>query len=99
MTQPSKIDRKITQPQVSTPALDSLWGADILRRNGLVYDLYAVAHHSGSLSAGHYTSHAKVGGRWMYFNDAHVSEASEASLQSSTAYILFYMRRDMDDQS
>jgi len=91
---PKKIDRKRSEPILAEA--ESIWGPDLLRRDGLMYDLYAVSHHSGSLNGGHYTSHAKVNGQWMNFNDSNVSPATEASLQSATAYILFYVRRDVN---
>lgn len=37
----------------------------------MVYDLYAVSNHFGSLNGGHYTASAKnPDGRWYYYNDS-----------------------------
>jgi ubiquitin carboxyl-terminal hydrolase 2/21 len=60
----------------------------------VVYDLFAVANHSGSLGGGHYTAYARVAeDRWCCFNDSHCSEIDERTLQGSAAYVLFYRRR------
>lgn len=59
-----------------------------------IYDLYAVSNHYGGLGGGHYTAYAKNGGSWFDFNDSSVREVSKESIQGSSAYILFYSRRD-----
>jgi Ubiquitin carboxyl-terminal hydrolase len=43
--------------------------------DGSLYDLYAVVHHLGALSAGHYVASVKshTTGRWHYFNDNQVT--------------------------
>ncbi|CAN0541463.1 unnamed protein product [Ectocarpus sp. 12 AP-2014] len=67
-------------------------------RGGSLYDLYSVVHHLGALSSGHYVASVKSQptGKWHYFNDDQVTEVDEDELgsSSSSAYILFYMRRD-----
>lgn len=67
-----------------------------------VYDLYGTVHHVGALGGGHYVtalldSSASNGSRgvWLCFNDEQVSEVSEAEIQSASAYLLFYIRRDI----
>ncbi len=61
-----------------------------------LYDLYAVVHHLGALSAGHYVASVKdKDGQWHYFNDNQVCAIDEKNLVSTSAYILFYIRRDM----
>ncbi|MFS8159970.1 MAG: hypothetical protein ACMG6E_07125 [Candidatus Roizmanbacteria bacterium] len=42
----------------------------------LLYDLYAVSNHYGSLAFGHYTAYCKNNGTWYDFNDSSVSECS-----------------------
>ncbi len=65
-------------------------------RDESLYDLYAVVHHLGALSAGHYVASVKdKDGVWHYFNDNQVYEMDEKNLVSPSAYILFYIRRDM----
>ena len=60
-----------------------------------LYDLYAVSNHMGSLGGGHYTAHAKTGAgdAWCTFNDSRVSPVSSAHLGGSSAYVLFFHRR------
>lgn len=66
----------------------------------VVYDLYGVVNHSGSLCGGHYTSCGRLVNQdnstcidWRHFNDSWVSKASDMQLVSSSAYVLFYRRR------
>ncbi|XP_012943948.1 ubiquitin carboxyl-terminal hydrolase 19 [Aplysia californica] len=68
-----------------------------------VYDLYGVANHHGLLIGGHYTSYVRchsdnalanseVG--WRLCDDSRVSPiASEKSVVTADAYLLFYRRR------
>ena len=63
----------------------------------LMYDLYAVSNHYGSLSFGHYTAYCKnpETGIWYDFNDSSVSQlASDQDAISNSAYVLYYMRKD-----
>ena len=67
-----------------------------------VYDLYGTVHHVGALGGGHYVTallDSSVGskGVWLCFNDEQVSEVSDADIQSASAYLLFYIRRDIRD--
>ena len=62
-----------------------------------IYDLYAVSNHFGGLGGGHYTAFCKMpDGQWYDFDDSHVNGMQERSIQSSSAYVLFYSRRDSD---
>jgi ubiquitin C-terminal hydrolase len=58
----------------------------------LVYRLYAVSEHSGSLTGGHYTAHALVADRWYFFDDEAVRLSESA--RNRNAYILCYERKD-----
>jgi len=71
-------------PYASTSSNDS--------SNG--YSLYATSNHMGSTAGGHYVAFCKHPNnrRWYEYNDNSVSEASESSLVSSSAYLLFYER-------
>lgn len=63
----------------------------------LLYDLYAVTNHFGSLSFGHYTATCKnyISGLWYDYNDSSVSEVdSPSDVVSEAAYVLYYKRRD-----
>lgn len=64
-----------------------------------VYDLYAVSNHYGSLGGGHYTAYAKnyKNGKWYKFDDSSVSEVEESRVVTSSAYVLFYRRKDTLD--
>lgn len=64
-----------------------------------LYDLYAVVHHHGALSGGHYVASLKseIDGKWRLFNDAQVYDISSNDVIDSSAYILFYVNRDLKD--
>lgn len=61
----------------------------------LIYDLFAVCNHYGSLHAGHYTAYAKTqrDDRWYCFDDSIVTSHKESKVVTSAAYLLFYIRR------
>jgi len=61
------------------------------------YELYAVVHHLGAMSAGHYVSSVKcrATGQWHCFNDNVLVPTTEKELISESAYLLFYVRKDM----
>ena len=61
---------------------------------GLLYELYAVNNHFGSLMGGHYQAYAKNGKDWYEFNDTTVTKISEEKVQSPAAYMLFYRRME-----
>ncbi|XP_015336158.1 inactive ubiquitin carboxyl-terminal hydrolase 50 [Marmota marmota marmota] len=56
------------------------------------YNLCAVVNHFGDLDGGHYTAFCKnsVTQAWYSFDDTRVSEIPETSVQTATAYLLFY---------
>eukprot|EP00698_Gefionella_okellyi_P023635 TRINITY_DN812_c0_g1_i4.p1 TRINITY_DN812_c0_g1~~TRINITY_DN812_c0_g1_i4.p1 ORF type:complete len:997 (+),score=153.73 TRINITY_DN812_c0_g1_i4:274-3264(+) len=60
----------------------------------LIYDLFAVTLHNGSLNFGHYTAISTLGdGHWYYFDDANVSELQTSRVVTTSAYMLMYVRR------
>ena len=68
-----------------------------------VYKLYAMLHHVGDLSSGHYTAQAlnRIDNRWYDFNDSCVSEldialdsSDDSNISSSSAYCLFYTNEE-----
>lgn len=64
-------------------------------KNGkAIYDLYGVVQHFGGLNGGHYTALAKNMGKWYDFNDESVSYAEK--VVNSSAYLLFYKRKDLN---
>lgn len=68
-------------------------------RSEMLYDLYGVVHHQGALSGGHYVASLKseLDGQWRLFNDAQIYEIHNRDVVDSSAYILFYIRRDVKD--
>lgn len=58
----------------------------------MVYELFAVVCHMGSVNTGHYVVYIKNGaGQWLLFDDSVVSRATESEVLASSAYLLFYM--------
>ncbi|XP_055684046.1 ubiquitin carboxyl-terminal hydrolase Usp2 isoform X2 [Lutzomyia longipalpis] len=59
-----------------------------------LYSLYAISNHMGSTGGGHYVALCKhpQTGKWHEFDDNIVRDATESSLVSSSAYLLFYER-------
>lgn len=91
----------VTKGDGDTIAADTS-GHDSLRlnqddgRSEMLYDLYGVVHHQGALSGGHYVASLKSDdGQWRLFNDAQIYEIHSRDVVDSSAYILFYIRRDV----
>ncbi|XP_075990534.1 deubiquitinating apoptotic inhibitor isoform X2 [Anticarsia gemmatalis] len=68
------------------------------------YSLYAAVIHAGTtLDSGHYYTMAKDTDQWHMYNDDVVSPADEKQLndltRSSTPYILFYRRTDIEEST
>ena len=63
----------------------------------VVYDLVAVANHSGGLSGGHYWAYTKgTNGKWFDCNDESCSEiTNEGTIVSNSAYFLVYKKRSI----
>ncbi|OQR81726.1 ubiquitin-specific protease [Thraustotheca clavata] len=63
------------------------------------YDMYGVVNHQGALGGGHYTAYAKnrVDGNWYSYDDDRVRLIEESKVVTSSAYLCFYVRKDMDD--
>lgn len=58
----------------------------------LVYELYGVICHTGSLDTGHYTCLMKhSSGQWFHFDDVTVVPVDIDFVKKSTAYLLFYI--------
>ncbi|NXF88572.1 UBP50 hydrolase, partial [Eubucco bourcierii] len=56
------------------------------------YSLYAVVNHSGFLDNGHYTAFCKRSATetWYRFDDELITKIPHSSVQTNTAYLLFY---------
>ncbi|XP_056157698.1 ubiquitin carboxyl-terminal hydrolase 21 [Lampris incognitus] len=60
----------------------------------VLYDLYAICNHAGTVNMGHYTACCLEENGWCFYNDSSVTPVSENQLQSNQAYVLFYQRSD-----
>jgi len=69
----------------------------LLSRRHALFDLYAVVHHIGAIGSGHYVAYVRsaLDDRWRLYNDSSVREVPVAEVQSASAYLLFYRRRDL----
>ena len=67
----------------------------------LHYDLYGIINHFGSLHFGHYTSLIKnlQENKWYQYDDSHRSFVPEDQIHKESAYILFYIRKDVQNKS
>ena len=65
------------------------------RQKGVIYDLYAVSNHFGSLNGGHYTAYTKnfLYKKWFNFDDSEVFKCSASEIVTKSAYVLFYRLR------
>jgi ubiquitin C-terminal hydrolase len=61
-----------------------------------LYDLFAVSHHQGGLSGGHYTATIQEysTGKWYFCDDRLVVAVEPDTACAPSAYVLFYRRRD-----
>lgn len=66
----------------------------------LLYRLYAISNHYGSVGFGHYTAFAlhPKDNSWYCFDDSSVNMVSEDQIVTPAAYILFYERIENEDQ-
>jgi ubiquitin C-terminal hydrolase len=78
--------------------------------NDAIYDLFAICNHYGRMGFGHYTATVKEwplyeeqpqqqgggssGGNWFLYDDNSVTKISEREVKTSSAYILFYRKRN-----
>ncbi|KAJ3116912.1 ubiquitin-specific protease doa4 [Physocladia obscura] len=71
------------------------------RPESLVYDLYAVSNHTGTLTGGHYTAtvHNSSKKAWYNFSDTRVGVCDVNQLKSNAAYILYYVRKSTNGES
>ncbi|EDV23557.1 uncharacterized protein TRIADDRAFT_58322 [Trichoplax adhaerens] len=61
-----------------------------------LYNLYAIASHSGILGGGHYVSFAKnPNNKWYIFNDSSCKETTPERVSEESPYLLFYEREDL----
>ncbi|XP_077109674.1 ubiquitin carboxyl-terminal hydrolase 43 [Ranitomeya variabilis] len=62
----------------------------------VLYDLYAVCNHHGSLQGGHYTAYCRnsLDARWYSYDDNNVEHVLEDDVCTRGAYLLFYQKRN-----
>eukprot|EP00038_Savillea_parva_P004178 m.134822 g.134822 ORF g.134822 m.134822 type:complete len:320 (-) comp11400_c0_seq2:128-1087(-) len=75
-------------------------------RVGVLYELYAVVQHTGSLQSGHYTAYIKdtvvpskggpAAAQWFHVSDEKYTVCTLAEVLRAEAYILFYERIGVD---
>lgn len=63
----------------------------------LVYELFGVISHQGTLNTGHYTCMMKTRqGQWFHFDDSMITSVTAAQVtKSKNAYLLFYIIRQL----
>ncbi|KZS92407.1 cysteine proteinase [Sistotremastrum niveocremeum HHB9708] len=60
------------------------------------YDLFCVVNHEGAMDNGHYTNFARFEDEWYRFDDDKVTHAKLSQVLASNAYMLFYVKRQLD---
>ena len=74
--------------------LDEYIEKDCGNKGNAKYSLYAIGNHSGSINFGHYYAYIKINEDWYEFNDSCVSPHTTNNRESSTAYVLFYKKKN-----
>lgn len=58
----------------------------------VIYELFGVICHQGTLNTGHYTCMIKTRlGSWFHFDDSMITKVSTANVLDANAYLLFYI--------
>mmetsp|Transcript_42310 Transcript_42310/g.64888 ORF Transcript_42310/g.64888 Transcript_42310/m.64888 type:complete len:160 (+) Transcript_42310:4156-4635(+) len=65
------------------------------------YDLFGIICHYGSLTYGHYISMVKnpYDQQWYKYDDQFRIQIQESQIQKENAYILFYIRKDLQHKT
>ncbi|KAE8982071.1 hypothetical protein PR003_g24145 [Phytophthora rubi] len=96
----STFSRDKVSTSISFPAqgldLAEYCASDAVVDGSTLYDLTGIVHHMGSLNGGHYTAECLNADmqEWFDFNDSSVTAIKKPELYSSSAYMLFYQRRE-----
>ncbi|TDH66204.1 hypothetical protein CCR75_004785 [Bremia lactucae] len=95
-----KVSHSITFPSQSLDIAEYC-AADAVVDGSTLYDLTGIVHHVGSLPGGHYTAECLNADtqEWYSFNDASVTAIKQPELHSSSAYMLFYQRRQEESRT
>ena len=83
--------------EVAFPLVGLDLGPHLVENNDgapILYDLYAVSNHFGSMGAGHYTACVRQeNGGWINCDDSRCTTMDESDVVTPAAYVLFYQRR------
>ena len=62
------------------------------------YNLHGIVNHYGTLGFGHYVSYSKnaFDDKWYRYDDLYREEVTEDKINKESAYLLFYVRKDLD---
>jgi ubiquitin C-terminal hydrolase len=93
-----KDTRKIEYPLINLDISSMISPANKDAKNKCYrYDLFSVINHVGGMQGGHYFSYCldESSGRWYKYDDRSVGEIGPNQVVTSSAYLLFYLRRDM----
>lgn len=60
--------------------------------DSLLYELFGLTVHLGSLEMGHYIAYTKRDRNWYLFNDEHNHQVKESEALNQEVYLLFYRR-------
>lgn len=66
-----------------------------------LYDLHGIVNHYGTLGFGHYVSFVRnqFDDKWYRYDDLSREEVSEDQLHKESAYLLFYVRKDLQEKA
>lgn len=94
----NKIDTQVDFPVENLDMSKYIIGENKDSNNNM-YDLFAVSHHYGGMGGGHYVASCKnhFDGKWYHFNDSSVSPERESDITASSAYVLFYKRKNIHE--
>ena len=76
-------------------------GEFVLEKKGqehLIYDLFGVVNHYGSLNFGHYKAVALCENKWIEYDDSSTRVVQEEDVVTEAAYIYFFKRRGFGEE-
>jgi ubiquitin carboxyl-terminal hydrolase 22/27/51 len=77
----------------------SATSAPPLPRPEHLYDLFGIAVHQGTMQTGHYTAFVRHKASWYHCDDAMILPATAQAVRACKAYMLFYVRKQVDGVS
>uniref|UniRef100_A0A1I8FBW0 Ubiquitin carboxyl-terminal hydrolase n=1 Tax=Macrostomum lignano TaxID=282301 RepID=A0A1I8FBW0_9PLAT len=88
-----KLNTLVDYP-ISNLDMSAYHSSEARPKHSLVYNLYGVSNHFGSMECGHYTAFCRNSNlnRWFKFDDETVTEMRSGEIRSVSNYILFYSR-------